>query len=162
MFTVPQSPSGVTQFWLNAQMQFSIIILNKKRKSALWHYFPPKRGRQSNSIQLHFHSQPLFNCGRWVSAKALVSLEKRPDTEGAQRESSFCFAIQKVKPLTFHLATEHPAAQYSSTWSCHQSHRAIQRNKGMAVKIYLHNFNSGLWVWVARHVDVYYKYSLQS
>jgi len=30
VFTVPRLPSRVTQFWLNAQMQLIVIILNKE------------------------------------------------------------------------------------------------------------------------------------
>lgn len=52
------------------------FILNKYRKSAVGHCFPPKSRGQPNSVQLHRHSQQ-FNCGRGISAKALVPLETK-------------------------------------------------------------------------------------
>lgn len=66
--------SAITTWWSDAVL--AEFILNKYRKSAVGHCFPPKSRGQPNSVQLHCHSQQV-NCGRGISAKALVPLETK-------------------------------------------------------------------------------------
>lgn len=54
MFTVSQAPIGVTQFWLNAQMQFIILILNKEKKISTMTLLPSQEGRATKLSTVAF------------------------------------------------------------------------------------------------------------